>query len=185
MDIRYISYLSFCHAIPKLRSYCDQKLKLSLKFSYKYWTHCKTLSKTIQSLYFSLIFIFQSLKLEFERLSIFQKFSESFTKYLIHTFIHFNWPVMCLQVFRPGKWFSIRLTSGIFFGCMNCPDMNIQILFSFKSFCTDVSGYSILSIMNSCKMSLDILLRFENLFTNFTSNSIFFVTSFKYLLPKK
>ena len=93
MDIRYLSYLSFCHAIPKLRSYCDQKLKLSLKFSYKYWTHCKTLSKTIQSLYFSLIFIFQSLKLEFERLSIFQKFSESFTKYLIRTFIHFNWPV--------------------------------------------------------------------------------------------
>ena len=93
MDIRYISYLSFCHAIPKLRSYCDQKLKLSLKFSYKYWTHCKTLSKTIQSLYFSLIFNFQSLKLEFERLSIFQKFSESFTKYLIRTFIHFNWPV--------------------------------------------------------------------------------------------
>ena len=96
MDIRYISYLSFCHAIPKLRSYCDQKLKLSLKFSYKYWTHCKTLSKTIQSLYFSLIFIFQSLKLEFERLSIFQKFLESFTKYLIHTFIHFNWPVNSL-----------------------------------------------------------------------------------------
>ena len=93
MDIRYLSYLSFCHAIPKLRSYCDQKLKLSLKFSYKYWTHCKTLSKTIQSLYFSLIFIFQSLKLVFERLSIFQKFSESFTKYLIRTFIHFNWPV--------------------------------------------------------------------------------------------
>ena len=93
MDIRYLSYLSFCHAIPKLRSYCYQKLKLSLKFSYKYWTHCKTLSKTIQSLYFSLIFIFQSLKLEFERLSIFQKFSESFTKYLIRTFIHFNWPV--------------------------------------------------------------------------------------------
>ena len=93
MDIRYLSYLSFCHAIPKLRSYCDQKLKLSLKFSYKYWTHCKTLSKTIQSLYFSLIFIFQSLKLEFERLSIFQKFSESFTKYLIRTFIHFNWSV--------------------------------------------------------------------------------------------
>ena len=93
MDIRYLSYLSFCHAIPKLRSYCDQKLKLSLKFSYKYWTHCKTLSKTIQSLYFSLIFIFQSLKLEFERLSIFQKFSESFTKYLIRTYIHFNWSV--------------------------------------------------------------------------------------------
>ena len=68
---------------------------------------------------------------------------------------------------------------------MNCPDMNIQILFSFKSFCTDVSGYSILSIMNSCKMSLDILLRFENLFTNFTSNSIFFVTSFKYLITAK
>ena len=74
MDIRYLSYLSFCHAIPKLRSYCYQKLKLSLKFSYKYWTHWKTLSNTIQSLYFSLIFIFQSLKLEFERLSIFQKF---------------------------------------------------------------------------------------------------------------
>ena len=92
---------------------------------------------------------------------------------------------MCLQVFRPGKWFSIRFTSGIFFGCMNCPDMNIQILFSFKSFCTDVSGYSILSIMNSCKMSLDILLKFENLFTNFTSNSIFFVTSFKYLITAK
>ena len=105
MDIRYLSYLSFCHAIPKLRSYCDQKLKLSLKFSYKYWTHCKTLSKTIQSLYFSLIFIFQSLKLEFERLSIFQKFSESFTKYLIRTFIHFNWPVVAgVALAAPFIW---------------------------------------------------------------------------------
>ena len=110
MDIRYLSYLSFCHAIPKLRSYCDQKLKLSLKFSYKYWTHCKTLSKTIQSLYFSLIFIFQSLKLEFERLSIFQKFSESFTKYLIRTFIHFNWPVSTEWVERSASVNLIQFT---------------------------------------------------------------------------